>query len=108
MIGSQDALVSIASCIKHPCPQPSMRIPYADGVIGTRENCQIMRSSMYIGIERIYSLAARVAVSAFIQDPLTLDLVINAPALTSHGVAIARDRLRHLSIKRTSDGLRSK
>ena len=61
-----------------------------------------MRSSMYIGIERIYSLAARVAVSAFIQDPLTVDLVINAPALTSHGVAIARDRLRHLSIKRTS------
>jgi hypothetical protein len=67
-----------------------------------------MRSSKYIGFERIYSSAARLAAPAFIQDPLTLDLVINAPALTSHGIAIARHRLRHFSLKRTSDCLQSK
>jgi hypothetical protein len=67
-----------------------------------------MRSSKYVGLERIYSSAARFAASAFIQDPLTVDLVVNAPALTSHGIAIARDRLRHLSFKRTCDGLQSK
>ena len=65
----------------------------------------MMGSSKYIGFERIYSSAVRLAASAFIQDPLTLDVVVNAPALTNHGIAIARDRLRHLSRKRTSHGL---
>jgi len=38
----------------------------------------------------------RIAAPALIQDPLTVDLVINAPALTHQGIAIARDRLRQL------------
>jgi hypothetical protein len=42
----------------------------------------------------------RIAAAAFIQDPLTLDVVVNAPALTHQGIVIARDRLRHLSSKR--------
>jgi proline dehydrogenase len=48
------------------------------------------------GIEKAYSSAMRLAAPAFIQDPLTVDLVINAPALTHQGIAIARDRLRQL------------
>jgi hypothetical protein len=48
------------------------------------------------GIEKVYSSAMRIAAPAFIQDPLTVDLVINAPALTHQGLVIARDRLRHL------------
>jgi len=48
------------------------------------------------GIEKVYSSAMRIAAPALIQDPLTVDLVINAPALTHQGIAIARDRLRHL------------
>jgi hypothetical protein len=52
------------------------------------------------GIEKIYSSAMRIAAAAFIQDPLTLDVVVNAPALTHQGIVIARDRLRHLSRKR--------
>jgi proline dehydrogenase len=52
------------------------------------------------GIEKIYSSAMRIAAPAFIQDPLTLDVVLNAPALTHQGIAFARDRLRHLSRKR--------
>jgi hypothetical protein len=52
------------------------------------------------GIEKICSSAMRIAASAFIQDPLTLDVVVNAPALTHQGIVIARDRLRHLSRKR--------
>jgi hypothetical protein len=64
-----------------------------------------MLSSKYVELEKIYSSAARFAASALIQDPLTLDLVINAPALTTHGIAIARDRLRHLSLKRVSGRL---
>ena len=95
------------SCNEHPCPHLSMGPTDSGWVAGARENCQIMNSSKYIGFERIYSSAARFAASAFTQDPLTLDLVINAPALTSHGVAIARDRLRHFSLKRTSERLKS-
>jgi proline dehydrogenase len=52
------------------------------------------------GIEKIYSSAMRIAAPAFIQDPLTLDVLVNAPALTHQGIAIARDRLRHLSRRR--------
>jgi proline dehydrogenase len=52
------------------------------------------------GIEKIYSSAMRIAAPAFIQDPLTLDVILNAPALTHQGIALARDRLRHLSRKR--------
>lgn len=33
-------------------------------------------------IEKLYSSAMRIAAPAFIQDPLTLDVVVNAPALT--------------------------
>jgi len=32
--------------------------------------------------EKFYSSAMRIAAPAFIQDPLTLDVVVNAPALT--------------------------
>jgi len=32
--------------------------------------------------EKLYSSAMRIAAPAFIQDPLTLDVVVNAPALT--------------------------
>jgi hypothetical protein len=53
-----------------------------------------MQASKY---SEFYSSAVRLAASAFIQDPLTLDLVINAPALTHQGIVIARDRLRHIS-----------
>ena len=42
----------------------------------------------------------RIAAPAFIQAPLTLDVIVTAPALTHQGLAIARDRLRHLSRKR--------
>lgn len=63
---------------------------------------QTMRSSKYVGLERIYSSAVRLAASAFIQDPLTLDVVVNAPALTHQGIAIARDRLRNLTRKRAA------
>ena len=56
-----------------------------------------MQTSKYI---EFYSSAVRLAASAFIQDPLTLDLVVNAPALTHQGIVIARDRLRHISRKR--------
>jgi hypothetical protein len=63
-----------------------------------------MRSSRYTGFEKIYSSAVRLAASAFIQDALILDVVVNAPALTNHGIAIARDRLRHLSRKRSVHG----
>jgi hypothetical protein len=52
------------------------------------------------GIEKIYSSAVRIAAPAFIQDPLTLDVILNAPALTHQGIVFARDRLRHLSRKR--------
>jgi hypothetical protein len=54
-----------------------------------------MGSSKHIGFERIYSSAVRLAATAFILDPLTLEVVVNAPALTNHGIAIVRDRLRH-------------
>jgi hypothetical protein len=53
------------------------------------------------------------AASAFIQDPLTVDVVVNAPALTHQGIVIARDRLRNISFKRAprppktpADGIR--
>jgi hypothetical protein len=59
-----------------------------------------MQLSKCNGFERIYSSAVRLAASALIQDPLTLDLVINAPALTNHGITIARERLRNLSRRR--------
>jgi len=52
------------------------------------------------GIEKIYASAMRIAAPAFIQDPLTLDVILNAPALTHQGIVFARDRLRHLSRKR--------
>ena len=65
----------------------------------------IVGSSKYLKFERLYSSAVRLAATAFIQDPLTLDLVVNAPALTNQGIAIARDRLRHLSRKRKSHAL---
>jgi hypothetical protein len=54
------------------------------------------------GIEKIYSSAMRIAAPAFIQDPLTLDVVVNAPALTHQGIVIARHRLRHLRSIRTA------
>jgi hypothetical protein len=60
----------------------------------------MMQSFKSSGFEKIYSSAVRIAASAFIQDPLTLDVVINAPALTHHGIAIARNRLRHFSLRR--------
>jgi hypothetical protein len=52
------------------------------------------------GIEKIYLSAVRIAAPAFIQDPLTLDVILNAPALTHQGIVLARDRLRTLSRKR--------
>ncbi len=52
------------------------------------------------GIEKLYSSAMRIAAPALIQDPLTLDVILNAPALTHQGWVLARDRIRHLSRKR--------
>jgi len=71
---------------------------------------QVVRASRYI---ELYSSAVRLAASAFIQDPLTVDVVVNAPALTHQGIVIARDRLRSISFKRAprppktpADGIR--
>ena len=70
-----------------------------------------MRASKY---SEFYSSAMRLAASALIQDPLTVDVVVNAPALTHQGIVIARDRLRNLSFKRAprqpkvpADGIRT-
>ena len=108
MIGSKAAPASIASCIRHPCPHLSSPPPRCSDGRQVPGRITSMGSSKYMGFERIYSSAVRLAASAFIQDPLTLDVVVNAPALTNHGIAIARDRLRHLSRKRTSHGLQSR
>ena len=42
----------------------------------------VRESQTMQAFEKIYSSAMRIAGPAFIQDPLTLDMVVNAPALT--------------------------